>query len=313
MTLPASSDFYKMVLDNLYDGIYFVHADRIITYWNRGAAKLTGYEEHEVLGKPCCNVFRHVDEQGNAVESATCPITLTVLDGRIRESEMYFHHKAGHLVPASLRVAPVKEANGQIVVAVEICNDSSPRFAVRQRLEELQRLALCDPLTGLANRRYSDMTISARLDEMERYGWPFGVLFIDIDRFKDINDTHGHDIGDKVLKMVSATLMNSVRSFDTLCRWGGEEFIAVIANVDETLLASIATRFCLLVEQSSFAHHDAVIGVTISIGATLARAGDKVESLLTRADGLMYESKSRGRNRVTIDSADSAIHPAPAL
>ncbi|HEY6837143.1 MAG TPA: diguanylate cyclase, partial [Geobacteraceae bacterium] len=222
--MHETADVYKKVIDTLYDGIYFVDEGRRITFWTSGTENLTGYAAHEAVGKECRSIFCHVDELGKKLCGELCPISQTLADGRMRETELYFHHREGHLVPASLRVAPVKDADGEVVVAVEMCSDNSPRYEVRQRLEQLSKQALYDPLTGLANRRYVDIKLLGRLEEMNRYGWPFGVLFIDVDHFKRVNDTYGHDIGDKVLVMVGKTLLNTLRPFDTLGRWGGEEF-----------------------------------------------------------------------------------------
>ncbi len=304
--MSDSHNLYKEILDNLYDGIYFVNNERIITYWNRGAAELTGYSEAEVMGKNCHKIFRHVDNQGEELCRGLCPITQTIGDGRIREFDMFLNHKEGHLVPISLRVAQVRDSNDQIVVAVEILGDRSPRYEIRKKMEQLQQLALCDPLTNLANRRFLDINLYARLEEMTRYGWQFGILFIDIDHFKQINDTHGHALGDRVLVMVAKTLLNTVRSFDVLGRWGGEEFIAILINVDAEHLQAIANRFRILVEQSRFEYDANIISVTVSIGATLAQPGDTVSSLVQRADQLMYDSKNKGRNRVTQDVTPAA-------
>ena len=162
-------------------------------------------------------------------------------------------------------------------------------------------MALLDPLTELGNRRYIEMNLKARLEEMHRYGWPFGVLFIDVDRFKEVNDRYGHDIGDRVLKMVGKTMVNNLRSFDFLGRWGGEEFIAILANVNGDHLHSVANRCRLLVEQSSISIRDKDIRVTVSIGASPARLHDTVEMLVRRADRLMYGSKTSGRNCVMME------------
>ena len=98
-------------------------------------------------------------------------------------------------------------------------------------IEDLQRKVFLDPLTEIANRRYVDTGLPVRFDEMTRYGWQFGVIMMDIDHFKDVNDRYGHDIGDEALKMIARTLLNSSRSSDIVGRWGGEEFIAIISNV----------------------------------------------------------------------------------
>jgi diguanylate cyclase (GGDEF)-like protein len=183
---------------------------------------------------------------------------------------------------------------------VEVFRDNSQKLMAVQRATELQRVALLDPLTGLPNRRYIEMNLAARFDEMERYEWAFGVLFMDIDHFKEINDRYGHDVGDRVLKMVSRTLVHSTRPFDLVGRWGGEEFVGIATNVDFAQLKRVANRFRILVQQSSLTVGDFEIRVTISVGATLAQGGDSIDTLVKRADLLMYRSKASGRNRVTM-------------
>lgn len=314
VVMSADDGFYKKVLDNLYDGIYFVDGEMKVSYWNRGAELLTGYSEADALTRRCNEIFMHLDPGGGAFCETACPIEETMRDGRKREVESYFHHKDGHLVPVCLRVAPIRDSRGQTVVAVEVSGDHSPRHAVRQQLEELQKLALCDPLTSLANRRYVEMTLNSRLDEMRRYGWHFGFLFMDIDRFKEINDTYGHDAGDRTLKMVANTLANSARSFDLVGRWGGEEFVAVLANISSRdQLVMIADRFRRLVEQSSFRLGDQRIRVTVSVGAAISRLDDTVESIVHRADGLMYQSKKTGRNYVSVAFGDDDTDGSTSL
>jgi diguanylate cyclase (GGDEF)-like protein/PAS domain S-box-containing protein len=297
----TDGELYKSILDNMYDGVYFVDCSRKITYWNKGAERISGYQSAEVLGKHCSdNILMHVDDKGASLCKGMCPLAKTISDRKIRETEAYLHHKKGHRVPVLIRTTPLYDGNDMVVGAVEIFSDNSSQVAVRQRAEELQKMALFDPLTGAANRRYIEMNLDTRLNELQRYGWPFGILFIDIDHFKGVNDRYGHQIGDRVLKMVAETIMSNLRPFDILGRWGGEEFLSVIVNVDKDLLYSIARRFCLLVEQSSLHLDPDTLRVTVSIGATLAHGGDTVEELVKRADGLMYLSKTSGRNQVSM-------------
>lgn len=300
-TATVDNEFYRNLLDNLYDGVYFVDFERKITYWNKSAERITGYKSSELIGKHCWdNILIHIDDHGNNLCKRSCPLEETIADGHPRETEAYLHHKDGHRVPVLIRTAPIRNPAGTVVGAIEIFSDNSSKIAFLHRIEELQRMAILDHLTGLTNRRYIEMSLEARLSEMHRYGWPFGVLFIDIDNFKRINDVYGHDTGDEVLKMVARTFINNSRPFDTVGRWGGEEFVAIILNVSEDLLYSIANRLRILVEQSSLSADSDNIRVTISVGATFAQQTDTVETLLKRADQLMYQSKIAGRNCVTM-------------
>jgi len=300
--MDIERDFYKSLLDNLYDGVYFVDTERRITYWNLGAERLTGYDTEEVVGRFCReNILEHVDENGTRLcESSLCPAAKTLRDGQPREEEVYLHHKKGHRLPVAIRVAPIMSPDGKIVGAVEVFSDNTPRVISKQTIGELQRIALLDPLTEVGNRRYAEMNLKFRLAEQDRYGWPFGILFIDIDDFKDVNDRFGHEVGDDVLRMTARTLAGSLRSFDLVSRWGGEEFLAIVVNVDSGSLFAVAEKLRKMVEQSKIAYDSENIGVTVSIGGTLALKSDSVDTIVKRADELMYRSKAEGRNCTTL-------------
>lgn len=294
--------FYESLLDNLYDGVYYVDRNRNITYWNKSAERLTGYDQMSVLGRPCHdNILMHINEEGENLCKIGCPLAETMKDGRPREVGVYLHHRDGHRVPVSVRAAPIRDAEDRIIGAVEVFSDNSVGMELQRRVKALQKLALLDSLTNLGNRRYIEINLRSKLDEMRRYHLPFGILFMDIDRFKDINDTHGHIVGDEMLKMIARTLSGNLRPSDMLGRWGGEEFVAIIANLDEEGLYEIANRCRFLVEQSSLSTDGKKLRATISIGATLCQPEDTLDALMERADSLMYQSKLAGRNLVTVE------------
>ncbi|MDH3879512.1 MAG: sensor domain-containing diguanylate cyclase [Desulfobacterales bacterium] len=295
---------YKKVLDNLYDGIYLLNEDRKIIYWNKGAETHTGYPGSDVIDMPCHQVLRHVDDQGISLCNDACPVSQTIHDNKLREVEVYLRHKEGHRIPVSMRIAPIKDSNNQVVVAVEICGEGSPKYTLQQKLKEMKELALLDPLSEIGNRRFLEMNIRGKIEELTRYKWPFGIIFADIDHFKSINDTFGHDTGDRVIQMVSRTISHSLRSFDVMGRWGGEEFVVIVVNVQEEPLYAVANRLRLLVEQSSIMIGSESVNVTVSMGATLGQSGDDVHSIVKRADHLMYKSKSAGRNCISMNSEE---------
>jgi diguanylate cyclase (GGDEF)-like protein len=164
----------------------------------------------------------------------------------------------------------------------------------------LQETVLLDPLTGIGNRRHIEMHIKAELLMFQEASNPFGLLFIDIDHFKMVNDTYGHEMGDKVLRMIANTLRHSLRTTDTIGRWGGEEFLVLLNNINRNDMESVANKLRSLVSRSRLDGEHEHLSVTISIGATIASKEDTMETLTHRADQLMYESKNTGRNRVTI-------------
>ncbi len=293
--------FYKGLIDNLTEGIYFLDRDRRITCWNRGAERLTGYPAQEVLGRCCADgLLQHMDPEGRLLCHDGCPMEAAMADGREREAEVFLHHKAGHRVPITVRAVPIRGTGGEVVGAVQIFNDISRQVLAEDRIRELEAQSLLDPLTGAGNRRYAEISLTSRLSEKKRYGLPVGLLFVDIDRFKSVNDRFGHPAGDEVLRVVGRTLAAASRSNDFLGRWGGEEFIVLIAGLEGRRLRDAAERLLALIARSSFPSAPG-LEVTASIGVTAARSDDSVESLVARADGRMYEAKGLGRNRVCDD------------
>ena len=293
---------YKHILDNLCVGIYFLDRDRKITYWNKGAETITGYSAAEVIGRGCSdNILVHIDQQGTQLCRELCPAAKTLIDGQRHEAEVFLRHKQGYRLPVRTCIDPIVNSDGIIIGAVELFTDISSNMALREQVHELEKMALFDGMTEIGNRRYAQMNLHARFNERKRYGWDFGLMFIDIDRFKLFNDSHGHDVGDRVLKMVAKTLSSNIRSFDVACRWGGDEFVVILVHIDPEGLFSTAEKLRTLVGQSAFFENNEQIHVTVSIGATLVHDNDTTATLMQRADSLMYRSKKTGCNKVSID------------
>lgn len=294
--------FYKNVLDHLHDGIYFVDRERRITYWNQGAERLTGYSAAEMVGRYCHdNLLNHVDDKAQPLCLDRCPLAHTMEDGEPREAEVYLHHKQGHRLPVEVRTTPLHDEQGQVLGGIEIFSDNSAKMAIVQERRQLEKLAMLDPLTEVGNRHYAEIQINNIIQENTRYSWPFGLLFIDIDHFKQVNDRFGHAIGDMVLRMTARTMTNSLRTFDQVCRWGGEEFVAIVKNVDREQLSIVAEKVRFFVESSYLTIKDESLNVTVSIGGAIIRADDTMPLLIERADRLMYRAKSAGRNAVALE------------
>ncbi|WP_321530458.1 sensor domain-containing diguanylate cyclase [uncultured Desulfuromonas sp.] len=292
---------YRIILDELYDGLYFVDHNRIITFWNKAAERITGFTAKEVLGSSCeDDILTHVDNAGNNLCMGHCPLAATLDDQSPRAAQVYLHHKQGHRVPVSVRISALTNETGAVIGAAELFTDISDHRANELRVKELEQLALVDKLTQLANRRYIESQLDKHLTQFRRTLLPFAVYFFDIDHFKKINDTYGHDAGDTVLKFLAKTLTDNGRAFDIYGRWGGEEFIAIIRNLDRENLFTFGERLRMLVEQSYLKWGEHRLSVTISLGGTLVQNNDTVDSLVKRADRLLYSSKKNGRNRLTI-------------
>ena len=300
--MADETNFYRDLIDNLYDGVYFVDKNRVITYWNKGAERITGYASEQAIGRSCRNsLLNHVTAAGIELCQTNCPMAAVMKDGVPRETEVFLHHADGHRVPVLVRATPLLNPEGKIVGAIEAFSSNTAAVAARQRLHEMRRVAFSDALTGIGNRKHLDGRLSAALAEFQENSASAGVLFIDVDNFKSFNDTHGHEVGDKVLQMVASTLQHALRESDTTGRWGGEEFVSILYGVpDRPTLFMVAEKLRLLVEHSSLSVGQDSLAVTVSIGGTLVVEGDTAETIIRRADELMYQSKRSGRNKTTV-------------
>jgi diguanylate cyclase (GGDEF)-like protein/PAS domain S-box-containing protein len=300
--MPNEKDFYKEIIDNLYDGVYFVDRDRVITYWNKGAERITGYSAEQTIGRACRdNLLNHVTANGVELCLTNCPLAAVMQDGNPREAEVYLHHKNGHRVPVIVRATALRNEEGNIIGAIESFSNNKPVIDARHQLREMRHVVHTDRLTGVGNRQLVEGRLRAVIAECAHTQGSAGLLFMDIDNFKQFNDVYGHMVGDKVLSMVTATFHHSLRATDTIGRWGGEEFIAILKDIEnDDALRHIAEKVRTLVELSRLDVNDQNLTVTISIGATRLRPEDTPESIVDRADKLMYQSKKAGRNLVTI-------------
>ena len=295
---------YMNLLEQVSDGVSFVNTARRITYWNSGAARLTGFTAEEVLGLRCSTgVLRHLDARGRELCQGNCALAAVMDDGLPTAVDTYLLHKDGHRVAVTIRGHPLTDPDGRVVGIAEV-------FSLRTNspYADLERRGLNtsdDPVTGLPARRLGDFHLTSLLAAVAAGDAALGVLFADIDEFKVINDTHGHHAGDRVLRMVARSMATALRRADLPIRWGGEEFVALMPGADAAGLTAAAERVRMLVENSWLDYAGTRLQVTVSVGATLARPNDSPEELVERADQLMYQSKRAGRNRVTVDTGPS--------
>lgn len=293
---------FNKIAKYLYEGVYIVDTTRKIIFWNQGAEQITGYKSEEVLNSHCyADILKHVDKFGKRLCHDGCPLLDTINTGKNNEADVYLHHKLGHRVPVSVKSMPLYDQEGKIVAAVEVFTDSRYRMDHYEENRQLKQQLIKDPLTDIYNRRYLDFYIKNVKDEAKEFNTRFGILFFDIDHFKNINDTYGHNTGDEILKMVANTLKLNLRSEDIIGRWGGEEFIAVLKNVTEDDLTHIAEKLRVLCEASTYMLKDKeTIKVTVSIGGTLCQRDESIKDMIERADANMYYAKENGRNQVKI-------------
>lgn len=298
------SEDFDTILDALsFDGVYRVDRDLRILSWNKGAEAVTGFDAMEVVGRLCSDgILQHVTEDGCAVCLADCPLNAAIQAGRICETRVFLHHKNGFRVPVAMRTAPVRDSHGEILGAVAVFRSLSVDDARLQEIQRLKEATMTDHLTGIGNRRYGDIVLA----NIHGEGWggsaAIGIALVDIDHFKNVNDTFGHASGDRVLRVVATTLRASLRPRDVICRWGGEEFLAVLPGIDGEQLTRVVERMRHIVASSwleSEGGHR--LSVTVSIGAILSASDEGIEESLARADALLYRAKAEGRNRCFVD------------
>jgi len=274
-------------LDEATASILITDVEGRIVFANRGFTQLTGYEAEEVIGHTPA-ILR--SGQHSADFYARLWDELRV--GRPFRETFVNRRKDGSLFHAEQSIAPVRDNRGEITHFISVSKDMTDRVKVERALRDQ---ALRDPLTGVHNRRAGESVLARAWSEAMTAGEPFSVIVADVDRFKPVNDTHGHAVGDRVLISVAEALRSCVRASDVLLRWGGEEFLVVAAGCPLGRAVELAERMRAAVAECT----DEDAGrVTLSLGVAEWREGESTEALVQRADEALYRAKSGGRNRV---------------
>lgn len=182
-------------------------------------------------------------------------------------------------------------------------------YKIHELEQEMRGLATYDALSALYNRRYFLVCMDNYLKLADRIEQIVAVVFMDIDHFKRINDTFGHDAGDAVIREVAALIKAGIRSSDIACRYGGEEFVVGLLGIDREDVFELAESLRKRVESTPILVGGRTIAVTMSAGVSVRQAGDNlaIEALITRADKALYQSKQNGRNRTTLHMADTLV------
>lgn len=297
---PRDETFLRTLLDTIEDGVYFVDRQRRILYWNHGAERISGYAADTVVGSHCWdNILQHVGPDGCKYCEGPCPLLRAIREERPVEMRAYLRHRDGFRVPVALRSMPMRDEAGSVIGAVEVFRHVPE--PVDGDMDTLRDRAYRDPLTGLFNRRYMEDALDHHQQRLSRYDWNFGLVLLDVDNLKSVNDTHGHLGGDAALALVAGALREGSRTGDVVGRWGGDEFLILCDHVTIDSLHTVTERYRSLVALSAADVGGVSIQVTVSIGATLGRKDESRAELFARADACLYNAKQSGRNlaRVT--------------
>ncbi len=312
MSLRLWRDTFNGVLNSLSDGVYIVDRKQRLRHWNGAAQGMAGDVRLQVGGPlPCRELQLCERETGIPACTGGCPVAATLLDGRAREAATYIRDASGRKIPARIQTTPLRDRANSIIGAVETVSETWTSAWAMSRIAELEEVAYVDPLTEVASRRFLELQLRRSLGELERFNWRFGVVILDLDDFKRVNDAHGHRVGDAVLRTVANTLASNARPFDVIGRWGGDEFLAVIKNVSEEQLEFVAHKLRSAIRRVSLAAGDTPLCVSASAGATVASRRDTADSLVARADERMYDGKALAQKRhATEDPPAATAEPA---
>lgn len=192
------------------------------------------------------------------------------------------------------------------------CEGSDYIRELEERIDALERMVNTDSLTGLYNRKHLNESLLQELERTTRSRQPTSLILLDLDHFKQVNDTHGHTAGDDVLKAVSAAILTTVRKLDIACRYGGEEFAIILPSTYQLVAAQVAERIRLAIESCIITHGQAHIPITASLGVDTytALSRESVTQFIERVDQLLYDAKHQGRNRVATRTVPTDKDPS---
>ena len=263
--------------------------DGTIIYANDALVAHTGYKRIELIGKKSS-----VLKSGKHNKEFYQNMWDTILGGHTYRNTLINKKKDSQLYYEELTITPIMDSEQKIQNFVSTSQDITQRFKMQ---EKLNKLATMDSLTNIYNRHKTNETIDAEISRVHRYDTTFSLAMIDIDHFKSINDRYGHDIGDYVLKELTALISKLIRISDSFGRWGGEEFMLILPHTDEVQSLTFTQKLIDAVANHKFEN---IEQITISMGVTLYIKNEEKESLVKRVDEALYEAKNSGRNRVVL-------------
>ena len=222
----------ELILDTMTDGVYVTTDEREIVYWSAGAERITGYHSDEVVGRHCYdNILVHTDLHGKQLCISGCPLESCIKTGKRHSvNEVFLMRKDGARLPVYVKTATFDEGGRTFGVEIFGELESVAGQDLASRVQELSETSVTDPLSSLFNRRYFDAALQQQYEMFERLGRRYGVMHIDIDNFKRVNDTLGHAAGDEAIQFIASVLSRNARKMDVIARYGGDEF-AIICSV----------------------------------------------------------------------------------
>ena len=290
--------YHRQLLDAMSDAAVYVDCGGCILHWNRSAERMTGQTSSSVMHKTwTAEVMGLRDETGKPLSVEQCPLRDVVSNRVPSVHRMEVAHADGRVFKVNLQALPVINNRRELCGAILLVRDASAQVSLEQRVQNLHERATRDPLTGINNRAEMDRHLAEFVPQRLESGEPGSLIICDIDHFKRINDTFGHQVGDDALVSFANILQELARDTDLVARYGGEEFVIVCGDCDNTTATNRAEEIRRAVEHRSLPSLRGA-NLTASFGVTEIQAGDTDESFLARADRALLLAKETGRNRV---------------
>lgn len=300
-----------VTLESIGDAVITTNMQSEVTYLNPVAEKMTGWSKAEAMGRPILEIFRILNESTRKL--AANPVDVVLAHNKVcgLANHTLLIAKSGAEYAIEDSAAPIRDQNGAILGVVLVFHDVSD---ARQMAQKMTYLAEHDYLTDLPNRLLLTDRITQAISAAKRRDSKLAILFFDIDHFKRVNDTLGHEVGDQLLKVMSKKLQMCIRASDTLSRQGGDEFVVLLPELnDDTVPAEIAQKILSAIKDPiNIANHELYITASIGI-AVYPDDGDSVDVLTRHADAAMYHAKNSGRNNYQFFTKEMSARVAAQL
>jgi len=291
----------EKVIESSLEGIVITDPDGIIESVNPAFTRLTGYSAEEVIGRTPA-----VLSSGRHDERFYAEMWRRILEDGHWQGEVWNRRKGGEVYPELLTIAAIRDEGGQLTHYAALFSDISE---LKDNEERIRNLAYYDPLTNLPNRRLFHDRLSVAIAHAHRSSTRLAVIFLDLDRFKRINDSLGHAAGDLLLQEVTARLKESVREDDTVARMGGDEFIILLTEIGDIDHVVHTAQRIIETMTRPILHNGRELVVTCSLGISIYPDDDTaIDNLIQNADTAMYRAKQAGRNSFQLYSPEMNAH-----
>ncbi|MGO9377619.1 MAG: diguanylate cyclase, partial [Dissulfurispiraceae bacterium] len=293
--IERAKNEWEQTFDTVPDLIAIIDRDYKILRANKAMADKINAHPRELIGKKCHEICHGIQEP-----IPICPLHQSLADGKEHSGEVLVTKLGGTFL---VSVTPLPTENGEAEAFVHVARDITERKILEARL---RKLAITDGLTNIWNRRHFIHLTGRELERTRRYGGQLAIAMIDLDDFKSINDTYGHDVGDDVLKKVAEIVRTTLRKVDIFARYGGDEFVIALPETGLSQAVKVAERLCQNVAELSLNSSCSPRHITVSIGLTITGADSAdLMKLLKQADEALYQAKRKGKNRVEVFCLDN--------